>query len=124
VGGATSSEEGDLEERLARLNAAATDGQITSRDIDTPRQIEDDIIYRIEHGDRIRRAQEAIDDGLTFPLQEYRVLSFCMANARDRGARRPIDGLHAFMSERLSVIRSRITRIFSDASTKLVEEIS
>ena len=124
VGGATNSEEGDFEDRLARLTAAATDGRVTQRYIQSASQTEDELIDKMERKERVRQARRVIDDGVTFRLAEYRVLSFCMVNARDRGARRPIDGLHAFMSERMGVVRSRITRIFADATSKLTQEMA
>jgi len=125
VGSAASTDaEGDFEHRLARLNAASTDNRVTHFEFETASQVEDALIDKMERKEQVRQARRVIDDGVTFRLAEYRVLSFCMANARDRGARRPIDGLHAFMSDRMGVVRSRITRIFADATSKLIEELT
>jgi len=65
-------------------------------------------------------ARNVVEDGLTLSLLEYRIFKFCMTNAGE--ARRPLHGLHVFLSRSLNVNRARITRIYSDAVAKVSAE--
>ena len=65
------------------------------------------------------RINDIIDDGITLRLAEYRVLRFCLDNASD--ARRPLNGLHIYMGRVLGVVRSRCTKLYSDALAKIRE---
>lgn len=64
-----------------------------------------------------RELKDIIDDGVTLRLDEYRVLKFCLDNASD--ARRPLSGLHIYLSRVMGVVRSRITRIWADSLLKV-----
>lgn len=70
--------------------------------------------------DVTRRARDIIDDGLTLSLAEYRVMKFCLSNASD--AKRPLNGLHVYLSRSMGVVRARVTKVWADASKKVVEE--
>lgn len=67
-----------------------------------------------------RRARDIIEDGITLTLSEYRVLKFCLANAAE--AKRPLNGLHVYLSRTTSVVRARVTKIYADATKKMVTE--
>lgn len=68
-----------------------------------------------------RAAREVIDDGITLTLPEYRVLKFCLSNAIE--AKRPLNGLHVFLSHTMGVVRARVTKIYADSTKKLVAEV-
>lgn len=67
-----------------------------------------------------RVARAIIDDGITLSLSEYRVLAFCLANAGD--AKRPLNGLHVYLARTMGAVRARVTKMYADATRKLVEE--
>lgn len=71
--------------------------------------------------DLTKAARSVIDDGVTLTLHEYRVLSFCLANATE--AKRPLNGLHVYLSRTMKVVRARVTRIYKDASEKVAREV-
>lgn len=74
-----------------------------------------------EQSDVTTKAREVIDDGMTLNLAEYRTLKFCMTNASE--AKRPLNGLHVYLSRAMGVVRARTTRIYSDACKKLKEAV-
>lgn len=71
--------------------------------------------------DSTRIARDVLDDGLTLTLQEYRVLSFCLANASDQ--KRPVNGLHVYLGRVMAQPRAKITKLSSDATEKLKKEV-
>ena len=119
MGSVSTTSEGSLEDRLDRLQSAATTGIVGSwSGGERPGEREAALAGRIDRKKRTRLARAVVDDGASLPLDEYRIMAFCMANANERG--RPINGLHAFMSARMGVVRSRVTRLFHDAGRRLV----
>jgi len=66
-------------------------------------------------------ANELIDDGLTLRTSEYRVVRFCLDNMTDE--KKPLSGLHLYLSSVMGVVRSRVTRQWSDSCAKLAEKI-
>lgn len=70
---------------------------------------------------RIQSAFDCIDDGITLRASEYRVMKFCLKNARDNRPTRMVDGLHLYMAEKMSISRTRVTQHFRNAKRKLVE---
>lgn len=71
--------------------------------------------------DLTRTARDILEDGVTFTLQEYRILKFCLANAGD--AKRPLHGLHIYLERVLGIKRAKITRSWQDVSQKLAQEV-
>lgn len=61
--------------------------------------------------------EDIIDDGITLRLSEYRVLKFCTDNASD--AKRPLNGLHIYLGRVMNVVRSRVTKLMADATSKV-----
>lgn len=119
IGNIGPNDDGELEARLARVNAAATDGAVSGW---SPHQDpEHETHERLDGQGMVEQAMRIVQDGTTFSLAEYRVLAFCLRNANDRGARRPIDGLHAFLADQMGVPRSRVTRLFREATETLTE---
>lgn len=68
-----------------------------------------------------RAARDVLDDGVTLTLTEYRVAKFCLSNATE--AKRPLNGLHVYLSRTMGVVRARVTRIWADSTKKLVKEV-
>ena len=70
---------------------------------------------------RMDTVRHIINNGVTLRAAEYRVMSFCLANAKDGGVKRPINGLHTYLAKSLGVIRPRVTKLWSDACAKIIE---
>lgn len=70
--------------------------------------------------DVTRRARDIIEDGLTLTSQEYRVMKFCMMNATD--AKRPLNGLHVYLSRTMGIPRAKATKVYADATRRVVQE--
>lgn len=71
--------------------------------------------------DVTRRARAIIEDGVTLNLEEYRVLKFCMTNAKD--AKRPLNGLHVYLALVGDIPRIKCTQIYSTAIKKLTAQM-
>lgn len=71
--------------------------------------------------DETTRAREVIQDGITLTASEFRVLSFCLANATK--ARRPLNGLHLYLARCFGVVRARATKIYADAAQKVAQAV-
>ena len=65
-------------------------------------------------------AREVIEDGISLTLHEYRILKFCLSNATE--AKRPLNGLHVYLARTMGCARARVTKIFADASKRVVQE--
>lgn len=116
IGGTGVSDEGDFEDRLDRLESSATSGMISTRP-NAEISEEDSITEGIDQRAAAQRIMTLVDDGISLDLDEYRVMVFCLENVNERG--RALNGLHAFMADRLGVARSRVTRLFHDAARQL-----
>lgn len=64
---------------------------------------------------------DIIEDGVTLPLSEYRVMRFCMANAYTQDDPRPVTGLHGFLADHTGVKRRAISKYYRYAGYQLVE---
>lgn len=71
--------------------------------------------------DETHQARLVVEDGISLSLSEYRVLKFCMTNTIE--AKRPLNGLHVYLSRNMGVVRARVTRIFKVATEKVVDEV-
>jgi hypothetical protein len=60
-----------------------------------------------------QNVMDIINDGVTLNRNEYRVISFCLANANEANNSRHIDGLHIYLAHLLGVSRPRITRLYA-----------
>lgn len=68
-----------------------------------------------------RRAREIIDDGVTLTGEEYQVLQFCLANAAE--GKRPLNGLHIYISKVTGIPRTKVAKIYKDATEKVVQAV-
>ena len=90
--------------------------------VDEPISIEDDTPILLEENqknERIEHAKRVIDDGITLRASEYRVMKFCLENARDNRNTRMIDGLHLYLANQMNISRTRVTQHFRNAKKKL-----
>lgn len=110
----------EFEASLAEYNAAVTQGQITSgphiEPADEPEPPATDV--------PVEDALKFVDDGMTLSAREYRVLRFCLSHAGDtlpgeNGT--PVSGLHVHLAQRMNWDRSKVSRVFRQASAKVVE---
>lgn len=109
----------DLETRLTHLNKVATDGRVHSAPpppVDLPSD-EAEIMSSVH----VEAALEVIEDGKTLTAVEYRVLKFCLLNAR--GSVRMTDWLHQYLAKTMDVPRKDISRIYGVAYRKLIEAV-
>lgn len=72
--------------------------------------------------DKTSAAREVIYDGVTLDSTSFRVASFCLTNASE--AKRPLSGLHVYMSKVTNIPRTKVTKIWSDSCKLLQEELS
>jgi hypothetical protein len=63
----------------------------------------------------------AVEDGVTLNINEYRVISFCLAHTNESNKIRLIDGTHTYLSYIMGVSRPRITRLYAVAKKKLLK---
>lgn len=75
----------------------------------------------LQGNDKATRAREVIEDGMTLSAVEYRVIKFCLDNATE--AKRPLNGLHVHLARTMGVIRARVTKVYSDATKKVVAAV-
>lgn len=110
----------DLESRLTRANAIATGGRIktlpqTCEAVD----LEEELDARHER-QRLGTVLEAVDDGVSLTLAEYRVMQFCLANANTfDNARSLVTGLHGFLADHAGIQRKTISKYYRSAGYKL-----
>lgn len=108
----------DLEERLAILNRQVTNSRIQSA---PPPVVEESEEPDPALEERFRRALEIVEDGVTLSAVEYRVMRFCLTNAR--GHERMTDWLHQQMARALGMPRKDVSRVYAIASRKLIEAV-
>lgn len=73
--------------------------------------------------DKIELALRIVDDGVTLPLDEYRVLRFCLTWADERRAR-PVDGLLVHLARLRGVDRRRIESTYASAVRRLRDAVA
>lgn len=71
--------------------------------------------------DTINAMLNVIEDGVTLNINEYRVISFCLAHTNESNKIRLIDGTHTYLSYIMGVSRPRITRLYAVAKKKLLK---
>lgn len=119
MGGISADADGAFEDRLDRLQSAATGGALTSWDHgESPGEREVNLTTKLDEQARLQKVRQIVDDGMSLSLSEYRVFTFCLDNAAETG--RPINGLHAFLAQRMDIVRSRVARLFQDAGRTIV----
>jgi hypothetical protein len=109
----------DLEDRLTRLNFTASGSAVRTLPehlVHRPEEYDD----HAESRDRNKKALDIVDDGVTFPLSEYRVLRFCLTNAND-AASVPTAGLHQHLSKTMRSSRKSVTRLYGLAQRRLLD---
>lgn len=68
-------------------------------------------------------AVRAVDDGVTLPLREYRVMKFCLTNADTQSTYSPAMGLHTYLAGASDVQRSTITKWYRQGQYRLIEAL-
>jgi hypothetical protein len=109
----------DFVSRLARLNFVSTGHQVHSPPADLikePEEYDTNAAFRANADS----AQRVIDDGLTLPLAEYRVLKFCLSNANETSAK-PTTGLHRYIAHVTDTPRSIVTWRYGQALRRLLD---
>ena len=110
----------DFEHTVAALNSTVTNGRVQGS---VPELIVEDP-ETPPATTPILRALDLVDDGLTLSAREYRIFRFCLSHAGD--ARRgengtPVSGLHMHLAQQMGWDRSRVSRVFRQASAKIVD---
>lgn len=110
----------EFEHTVTELNAAVTNGRVQSSVPEFISTADEPLPTSAP----IHRALEFVEDGLTLSAREYRILRFCLTHAGDalpgdNGT--PISGLHMHLAQRLGWDRSRVSRVFRQASAKIVD---
>lgn len=112
------------EQSLVTLNRTATDDQVTSGPLVAQGAPAPEHDETAELREATQHALDLLDDGVTFPLAEYRVLRFCLDNAQDtdsRDIRAPVRGLHLELADHMAVPRRHVTRLYALASRRLLD---
>lgn len=113
----------DPDRRIVALNASATRGTILSPPPSAmcmPTFDEDIDDKRVTA--KMDLARFVLEDGVTLTTAEYRVLRYSLDNARD-GSRRLLNGLHVHLARILGVPRTRVAKLYSDATEKLINAV-
>lgn len=105
----------DLERSLRRLNTASTRGRIHTLPLPQEEAIEgtDEEIVEL-----CARALEVVEDGVTLPVAEYRVLKFCLQNTRD--FQNLTQKLHKYMAGAFGQRRKVISHLYGMATRRLL----
>ncbi|APU88912.1 hypothetical protein Rctr197k_100 [Virus Rctr197k] len=106
----------DLEARLGILNQSTT-GIASVPSVSSPEPEEPN-----ETHDRIQQALRVLEDGTSLSAVEYRILRFCLNNARGVDARMT-DWLHQWLARVLDVPRKDVSRVYGIASRKLLDAV-
>lgn len=109
----------EFETNLLHLNSAATHGLIHSLPFGYDATTEEQT--PTETPEPLQTALDVVNDGVTFPLTEYRVLAFCLKNANPSMTKSPMYGLHAYFAGATGLHRTRVTYLFASASRRLLE---
>ena len=72
--------------------------------------------------ERVQQALRVVEDGSTLSALEYRVLRFCLSNARDVNVRMT-DYLHQHLARVLGIPRKDVSRIYGIAYRKLIDVV-
>lgn len=110
---------GDFEKAIRVLNIAAGNYTVTSSPLDASVPAPESTL--IDTAERLSAAEAILDDGLTLPLHEYRVLRFCLANARSAPRKGAVRGLQNYLADQMGVSRRVVCRLFARASQRLVD---
>lgn len=111
----------DLETKILNLNITATHGMIHSLPFNYASAPDEDVVD-IENA--VTDAMRIINDGVTLPLPEYRVMAFCLKNANpSSAAKSPMYGLHTHLSSVTKLHRTRVTYLFGSAAKRLTERM-
>jgi hypothetical protein len=73
-----------------------------------------------EFKSKVEDAIDCVEDGLTFPINEYRVMRFCLSNAQPDAAQ-PMTGLHLWLSRAMRMDRKVVGRLYGAASRRLLD---
>lgn len=84
-----------------------------------PQPVEDDA-WAEQH--RVETATAVIEDGRTLNADEFLVLSFCMAAAKN--CSRPVHGLHSWLAEHTPLRKAAVTTAYRQGTRKLVEAMN
>lgn len=106
----------DLEMRVTHLNRGSTRGFIHS-----PPPIQDHVDESPSDAvrEQCQRALAILEDGVTLPVAEYRVLAFCLRHAR--GTSRSTDWLHQHMAQAFGMSRKDVSRLYGMAYRRLLD---
>lgn len=113
----TATSNADLETRITLLNRVASGHRVHGPPAAlTPTVSEDPV-----ESERCRVALDVLEDGLTLTTAEYRVMRFCLQNAR--GSERMTDWLHQHMAKVLGVTRSVVSRLYGLSYRRLLDAV-
>lgn len=111
---------GDLEARLISLNRVATQSRIHTAPPGLVEEGED--AGRDERIEALcQRALSVVEDGVTLPVTEYRILKFFLVNARD--GVRMTEWITPHMARILGIPPNNVSRLYGLAYRRVIEKI-
>lgn len=119
------SHENEFETQIRSLNSASTRGVVH----DLPLGFDSDEAAAegsgADEAPSVTTALNLLKDGVTLNLQEYRILAFCLRNANTNTpkvtSRSAARGLHVYLSKIMKLHRTRVTRLYANATRRLIE---
>lgn len=111
----------DVEWTLNELNASVTQGRIQEAPVSYEETEETEELLT-----PFTAALAHVEDGVTLSAREYRVMRFCLNHSGDSRPGEngtPVSGLHIHLSERMGWDRSKVSRVYRQASAKVIEVV-
>lgn len=119
IGGWEPGHSSDFEDRLTQVNHAASGNRVSQGPPDLAENAVEYDETAQEH-ERGAAILDVVDDGVTLSLAEYRIVAFCLANAREDSGQ-PIAGLHQAMARRMRLRRKAVTRLYGLGIRRLLD---
>jgi hypothetical protein len=121
--GSVSGEANDasFDDRLRRLNHVITGGKMNTLPAETS-VLPDEYDPLAEIRLLTQDVLAVVDDGVTLPLDEYRIFRFCLTNARE-DVRVPTSRLHADLAQRFRMPRKTISYLYGRAYRRVLEVV-
>jgi len=110
----------DFEERVRQLNYRASGTAVRSGNFDAWAVPGVEYDATAEAKGRYADAIALVDDGMTFPISEYRVLRFCLTSS-NAAIKVPLSGVHAFLAQMTHTPRKAVSRVYGLAKRRLLD---